>query len=562
MSGSPERPATPVNFIAEIVDKDLGQGRFDGKVVTRFPPEPNGFLHIGHAFAINVSFGLAQKHGGQFHLRFDDTNPTKEDVRYVESQQRDIRWLGVDWGDNLFYASDYFGQMVEYAFQLIRAGKAYVCHLDAEEIRARRGNYTTPGTPSPYRDRPIDENVVEFQKMIDGGYAEGKAVLRAKIDLAHTNTLMRDPIMYRIHHAHHYRQGDKWCVYPMYDWAHCLEDSIEGVTYSLCSIEFVNNRPLYDWYLSQLGVHHPQQIEFAKMGISHTVMGKRKLLELVEEGRVSGWDDARMPTLAGLRRRGVTSAAMASFLSEIGVTKSPTFVDITLLEHHVRQDLNRHARRVMGVLDPLKLVVTTIPEGTVEWCSVENNPEDPESGRRDVAFTREIYVEREDVREEANRKWRRLAPGREVRLKGAYYVTLDEIVKDPDTGEIVELRCSHDPASKGGWTDDGRKVKGTLHWVSATHCVDAEVRLVDRLFNVWNPYEVEEGQTWKDNVNPDSMPVLTGCKLEASLGEAEAGMSFQFLRMGYFCVDSVDSAPGALVFNRTIALRDSSGVRK
>jgi glutaminyl-tRNA synthetase len=556
MSGSDARPA-PANFIAEIAEKELSEGRFDGQVVTRFPPEPNGFLHIGHAFAINVSWSLAQKHGGRFHLRFDDTNPTKEDVRYVESQQRDMRWLGVDWGDNLFYASDYFGQMVEYAKQLIRQGQAFVCHLDAEAIKAGRGNYKVPGTPSPYRDRSVEENLAEFQKMIDGAYKEGEAVLRAKIDLAHTNTLMRDPIMYRIHHAHHYRQGDKWCVYPMYDWAHCLEDSIEGVTYSLCSIEFQNNRVLYDWYLDQLGVHHPQQLEFAKMSISHTVMGKRKLLQLVEEGRVMGWDDPRMPTLSGLRRRGFTPEAMASFLSEIGVTKSPTFVDIALLEHHVRQDLNARALRVMGVLDPLKLTVTTFPEGETEWCSVDNNPEDESAGKRKIPFTRELWVEREDVREQANRKWRRLAPGREVRLKGAYYVTLDEIVKDPDTGEIIELRCSHDPASKGGWTDDGRKVKGTLHWVSAAHAVDAEVRLIDRLFSVWNPYEVEEGQTWKDHLNPESLTVLTGCKLEPSLAEAQPGTPLQFLRKGYFCVDSEDSAPGALVFNRTIALRDS-----
>lgn len=557
MSGSSERTAAPANFIADIVEKELAEGRFDGKVVTRFPPEPNGFLHIGHAFAINVSWGLAQKHGGRFHLRFDDTNPTKEDVRYVESQQRDIRWLGVDWGDNLFHASDYFDKMVGYAFQLIRQGQAFVCHLSAEEMRARRGDFKTPGTPSPYRDRSVEENVAEFQKMIDGAYKEGEAVLRAKIDLAHTNTLMRDPIMYRIHHAHHYRQGDRWCVYPMYDWAHCLEDSIEGVTYSLCSIEFQNNRALYDWYLDQLGVHHPQQIEFAKMSISHTVMGKRKLLELVNEGRVMGWDDPRMPTLSGLRRRGFTPEAMAAFLAELGVTKSPTFVDIAMLEHHVRQDLNARAHRVMGVLDPLKLTVTTFPEGETEWFQVENNPEDPSTGKRPVPFTRTLYVEREDVREEANKKWRRLAPGREVRLKSAYYVTLDEIVKDPETGEIVELRCSHDPKSKGGWTDDGRKVKGTLHWVSAEHAVDAEVRLIDRLFSVWNPYEVDEGQSWKDHINPDSLTVVTGCKLEPSLAEATAGTRYQFLRKGYFCLDSVDAAPGKLVFNRTIALRDS-----
>lgn len=557
MSDAPSpAPSAPYNFIAERIERELAEGRFDGQVITRFPPEPNGFLHIGHAFAITISSSLARKHGGRFHLRFDDTNPTKEDVRYVESQMRDVRWIGADWGEHLYYASDYFGKMVEYAFQLIRQGDAFVCHLPAEQIREMRGTFKEPGQPSPFRDRPVDENLAEFQRMIDGHYKEGEAVLRARVDLAHPNTLMRDPIMYRIHHAHHYRQGDKWCVYPMYDWAHCLEDSVEGVTYSLCSLEFENNRELYDWYLDRLGVHHPQQIEFSKLNLSHTIMGKRKLLQLVQEGRVSGWDDPRMPTLSGLRRRGVTPEGLRAFIGALGVTKSPTFADMSLLEHHVRDDLNRRAIRVMGVVDPIKMVITTYPAGQVEAFKVENNPEDPSTGHRELPFSRELYIERDDFREVAPKKWRRLAPGMEVRLKGAYYVTLTEIVKDPQTGEVVELRCTHDPESRNGMSPDGRKVKGTLHWVSAPHAVDAEVRLYDRLFTARDPNELPDGASWMDGLNPDSLVVRRGCKLEPALADAAPGQAYQFLRLGYFCLDSEDSRPGALVFNRTIGLKD------
>lgn len=555
MSTDPETPRRPANFIRDIVAQDVAAGLHGGNVVTRFPPEPNGYLHVGHAYAIGISHGIAREFGGRFHLRYDDTNPTKEELEYVESQARDIEWLGVRW-DGKYFASDYFGQMADLAVNLIEQGKAYVCHLPAEEIRANRGDFKTPATPSPYRDRSVAENLAEFARMRAGAYKEGEAVLRAKIDLAAQNPVLRDPIMYRIHHAHHYRAGDAWCVYPMYDWAHCLEDSIEEITHSLCTVEFTNNRDLYDWYLAQLPVFPSRQIEFSKMNISHTVMGKRKMLQLVNEGKVAGWDDPRMPTLAGMRRRGFTPAAIAGFLSQLGVSRSPTFVDITTLEHHVRHDLNTKAQRVMGVLDPVKLVITTYPEGQTEHFDVDNNPEDPDAGTRKVPFTREVWVEREDFRPVSFSKWRRLAPGKEVRLKGAYYVTCTEGITN-DAGELIEIRATHDPLSAGGSSPDGRKVRGTLHWVSATHGLPATVRIYDRLFTAWNPLDVEEGQDWLDNINPDSLVTIDQAVVEPSLAEAMPGQPLQFLRKGYFCVDAVDSAPGALVFNRTIGLRDN-----
>ena len=544
----------PSNFIADLIDEEVGAGRYPGGIVTRFPPEPNGFLHLGHAYAISISHGAATRHGGRFHLRFDDTNPTKEEVRYVESQQVDIRWLGYDWGEHLYFASDYFERMVELAILLIEQGKAFVCHLPADTIREQRGTFKVPGTPSPWRDRSVAENLEAFAQMRAGAFKEGEAVLRAKIDLAAPNTLMRDPIMYRILHAHHFRQGDKWCIYPMYDWAHCLEDAIEGITHSLCSLEFTNNRELYDWYLAQLPVFRSRQIEFSKMLVSHTVMGKRKLIQLVNEGRVSGWDDPRMPTISGMRRRGYTPEAIRAFLGGLGVSRSPTFVDATLLEHHVRTDLNTRAPRVMGVLEPLKLIIDTYPEGQEEHFEVENNPEDPASGSRQVPFSRELWIEQDDFREEAPRKWRRLSPGVEVRLKGAYYVTCTHVVKD-EAGTVVEIHCSHDPASRGGDSPDGRKVKGTIHWVSAAHALLAEVRIYDRLFTAWDPQKLEEGESWLDQINPDSLAIKQGW-VEPGLVDAAVGAPLQFLRLGYFCVDP-DSAPGALVFNRTIGLRDT-----
>ena len=540
------------HFIKEIIEADMASGRWGGKVVTRFPPEPNGYLHIGHAKAFGLDFGLAEEFGGVCALRFDDTNPEKEETEYVDAIQEDIRWLGYDWGDRLYYASDYFERMYEDARRLIEMGLAYVDDQSGEEIRESRGTVTRPGVNSAYRNRAIVENLDLFARMRAGEFADGDKVLRAKIDMRSPNMLLRDPLMYRIRHAHHHRTGDAWCIYPMYDWAHGLEDSYEGVTHSLCSLEFETHRPLYDWFLEKLQIHHPRQIEFARLNITHTLMSKRKLRALVEEELVTGWDDPRMPTLCGLRRRGFTLASIRDFLERSGVAKKNSTSDAALLEHCLREDLNVSAPRVMGVLNPLKLVITNWPEGKTEMREADNNPGDPDAGTRELPFGRELWIERDDFREDAPRKWFRLAPGKEVRLKHAYFVTCEEVVKD-EAGEVVELRCSHDPETSGGEAPDGRKVRGTLHWVSAEHAVDAEVRLYDRLFRDEDPSGADD---FHGALNADSLEVLAGCKLEPSLGEAAAGDRMQFMRHGYFCVDT-DSAPGKPVFNRTVPLRDS-----
>jgi len=548
--------ATPSNFIREIVDEDLRTNKYGGRVHTRFPPEPNGYLHIGHAKSICLNFGLAEDYRGLFNLRFDDTNPTKEEEEYVESIIEDARWLGADWEDRLYYASDYFDQLYEWAVQLIKDGKAYVDSLSADEIREYRGTLTEPGRESPYRNRSIEENLDLFERMRAGEFEDGAHVLRAKIDMASPNLNMRDPVMYRILHASHHRTGDKWCVYPMYDWAHGQSDSIEGITHSICTLEFEDHRPLYDWFLDALGVFHPQQIEFARLKLSHTVLSKRKLLRLVNGGYVAGWDDPRMPTLSGLRRRGYPSAAIRDFCERIGVAKANSIIDIALLEHCVRDYLNRHAPRVMAVLRPLRLVIDNYPEGQVEELEAENNPEDPGMGSRKVPFSRVLYIERDDFREDAPKKWFRLAPGREVRLKHAYYVTCVDVVKDEQTGKVIELHCTYDPETRGGWSEDGRKVRGTLHWVSAPHALEAQVRLYDQLFVKEDPDDVEEGSDFTANLNPNSLEVLTSCRVEPSLSDAALGSRYQFLRLGYFSVDP-DSSDGTLVFNRTASLRDT-----
>jgi glutaminyl-tRNA synthetase len=548
--------ATPSNFIREIVDEDLRTNKYGGRVHTRFPPEPNGYLHIGHAKSICLNFGLAEDYRGLFNLRFDDTNPTKEEEEYVESIIEDARWLGADWEDRLYYASDYFDQLYEWAVQLIKDGKAYVDSLSADEIREYRGTLTKPGRESPYRNRSIEENLDLFERMRAGEFEDGAHVLRAKIDMASPNLNMRDPVMYRILHASHHRTGDKWCVYPMYDWAHGQSDSIEGITHSICTLEFEDHRPLYDWFLDALGVFHPQQIEFARLKLSHTVLSKRKLLRLVNGGYVAGWDDPRMPTLSGLRRRGYPSAAIRDFCERIGVAKANSIIDIALLEHCVRDYLNRHAPRVMAVLRPLRLVIDNYPEGQVEELEAENNPEDPGMGSRKVPFSRVLYIERDDFREDAPKKWFRLAPGREVRLKHAYYVTCVDVVKDEQTGKVIELHCTYDPETRGGWSEDGRKVRGTLHWVSAPHALEAQVRLYDQLFVKEDPDDVEEGSDFTANLNPNSLEVLTSCRVEPSLSDAALGSRYQFLRLGYFSVDP-DSSDGTLVFNRTASLRDT-----
>ncbi len=548
--------STPSDFIREAIEEDLRSNRFGGRVHTRFPPEPNGYLHIGHAKAISIDFGVAEDYGGLCNLRFDDTNPVKEDIEYVEAIQNDIRWLGYDWGDRLYYASDYFEQLYQYAVQLIKAGKAYVCDLSPDEVREYRGTLTEPGRESPYRNRSVEENLDLFARMRAGEFPDESRTLRAKIDMASPNLNMRDPIMYRIKHATHHRTGDQWCIYPMYDWAHGQCDSIEGITHSLCSLEYEDHRPLYDWFLDALGIYHPRQIEFARLQLSHTVLSKRKLIQLVNEGYVAGWDDPRMPTLAGLRRRGYTPEAIRDFCERIGVAKSNSIVDIALLEHCVREDLNKRAPRVMGVLRPLKVIIDNYPEGQIEELEAENNPEDPNAGHRLIPFCREIYIEQEDFMEDPPKKWFRLGPGREVRLKHAYYITCQRVVKDEQTGEIVALHCSYDPASRGGWTSDGRKVQGTLHWVSAPHTLDAEVRIYDKLFTVPNPDDVPEGADFKQNLNPNSLEVLTCAKVEPGLASAAPGNRYQFLRQGYYCVDP-DSRPGHLVFNQTVALRDT-----
>jgi len=547
----------PLDFIRAIIADDLKTNKYGGRVVTRFPPEPNGYLHIGHAKSICLNFGLAAEHeGGICHLRFDDTNPSKEESEYVESIIEDVRWLGFDWGEHLYYASDYFDKLYDYAVRLIEKGKAYVCDLSPEEIREYRGTLTEPGRNSPYRNRSIEENLVLFERMRAGEFPDGSRVLRAKIDMASPNMNLRDPTIYRIRRETHHRTGDKWCIYPMYDFTHCLSDSIERITHSICTLEFENNRPLYDWFLDELAAYHPQQIEFARLNLSYTVLRKRKLLQLVEGGYVSGWDDPRMPTVSGMRRRGYTPESIRNFCERIGVAKVESVIGIALLEYCVREDLNKRAPRVMGVLRPLKVVIDNYPEGKVEELEAVNNPEDPDMGNRKVPFSRMIYIEREDFREDPPKRFFRLAPGREVRLKHAYYLTCDNVVKDEKTGEVLELHCSYDPESRGGWTKDGRKVKGTLHWISAPHSIEAEVRLYDHLFTKADPDDIEEGEDLKANLNPNSLEVLMSCKVEPSLAGALPGSRYQFLRQGYFCVDP-DSSPDKLVFNRTVPLRDS-----
>ena len=551
----------PRDFIREIIVEDLRSGRFD-RVHTRFPPEPNAYLHIGHAQAILLNYGIAQEFGGKFNLRFDDTNPEKESAAYVEAIKRDVRWLGADWEDREFYASDYFEQLYRWAEDLIRKGKAYVCDLSPEELSRQRGQLirdgdrviTPPGMESPYRNRSVEENLDLFRRMRAGEFPEGSRTLRAKIDMAHPNINMRDPVLYRIVYAHHHRTGDAWCIYPTYDWAHGQSDSIERITHSICTLEFENHRPLYDWFLDQLGVHHPRQIEFARLNLTYTVTSKRLLLRLVEEGHVRGWDDPRMPTIAGIRRRGYTPEAIADFARRIGVSKAESIREIELLEHCVREDLNRRAPRRMAVLEPLRVVLTNYPEGKVEWFDAVNNPEDPAAGTRKVPFSRVLYIEREDYMDAPPPGFFRLAPGREVRLRYAYFIRCERAVRD-EGGNLLELHCTYDPATRGGNAPDGRKVKATLHWVSAAHAVEGEVRLYDRLFKVPDPLDVPKGEDWITNVNPNSLVVLTGCKLEPSLGNVQPGERFQFERKGYFCVDP-DTKPGAPVFNRTVTLRD------
>jgi len=554
-SAGPGGSGGAVDFIREIINEHNQTGRFGGRVHTRFPPEPNGYLHIGHAKSICLNFGIAQEYGGKCNLRFDDTNPSKEDVEYVESIMEDVRWLGFDWEDRLYYASDYFEQLYQWAIELIKSGKAYVCDLSAEEIRDYRGTLTQPGKESPYRNRSVKENLELFERMRAGEFPDGSRTLRAKIDMAHPNLNMRDPVMYRILRATHHRTGDRWCIYPMYDWAHGQCDSIEQITHSICTLEFENHRPLYDWFLDQLGIYHPQQIEFARLNLTYTVMSKRKLLQLVSQGHVRGWDDPRMPTISGLRRRGYTPEAIRSFCARIGVAKVDSVVDIQLLEHCIREDLNRRAPRVMAVLRPLRLVLDNYPEGRVELMEAINNPEDPSMGTRTVPFSRELYIERDDFREVPPPKYYRLAPGREVRLRYGYLVRCTDVVKDPATGEVVEVHCTYDPATRGGDAPDGRKVKGTIHWVSAPHAQTAETRLYDHLFTQPNPEEVPEGQDFTVNLNPKSLETVTAL-VEPSLADAKVGERFQFERLGYFCVDP-DSLPGKPVFNRTVTLRDT-----
>ena len=545
----------PLDFIRTIISEDLRKGANQGRVATRFPPEPNGYLHIGHAKAICLSFGVALEFGGTCNLRFDDTNPTREDVEYVESIQEDVHWLGFDWDDRLYYASDYFERLYAYAEHLIIEGKAYVDSLSADEIRRHRGTLTEPGRESPYRGRTVTENLDLFRRMRAGEFEDGAHVLRAKIDMTSPNLNMRDPVLYRIRRAHHHRTGDTWCIYPMYDYAHPLSDAIEGITHSLCTLEFEDHRPLYDWLIANLPVPStPRQIEFARLNLTYTVMSKRKLLQLVEEGRVSGWDDPRMPTISGMRRRGYPSAAIREFCERVGVAKRENTVDVAALEHAVREHLNRHAPRFMSVLRPLRVVIEDYPEERVESVEVVINPEEPSAGTRTVPFSRVIYIERDDFREDPPPKYFRLAPRREVRLRGTYFITCVGVVKDPSTGEVVELRCTHDPATRTGSAPDGRKVKSTIHWVSAAHALDAEVRLYDRLFRSENP-EAGDG-SYLDDLNPGSLTVITGCKIDPGLAGAPPGQRVQFERLGYFCVDP-DSGPDRLVLNRTVGLRDA-----
>ena len=564
---------TPSDFVRNIVANDLRAAKNGGQVITRFPPEPNGYLHIGHAKSICLNFGVASENGGRCHLRFDDTNPTKEEVEFVDSIKEDVQWLGWDWGEHLYFASDYFESLCDYAVKLIRDGKAYVCDLSPQEIREYRGTLTEPGKNSPYRDRSTEENVGLFEKMRAGDYDEGSRVLRAKIDMASPNINLRDPVIYRILKASHHRTGDSWCIYPTYDFTHGQSDSIEGVTHSICTLEFEDHRPLYDWFLESLEIFHPQQIEFARLNLTYTVLSKRRLIELVAKGYVTGWNDPRMPTLSGLRRRGYTPESIRNFCEKIGVAKRDTVVELALLEHSIREDLNHRAPRVMGVLRPLKVVIDNYSENQVEEVDSVNNPEDMSAGSRRIPFSKVVYIEQEDFREDPPKGFFRLSPGREVRLKDAYYITCVDVIKDKDTGEVEELHCTYDPESQGGQTADGRKVRGTSHWVSAAHAIDAEVRLYGTLFSNADPtgepddpLDAEtgielnhqpDGQDLAAHINPDSLEILTGCKVEPSLASATPGSTYQFLRQGYFCVDSVDSTPGHLVVNRTVPLRDS-----
>jgi glutaminyl-tRNA synthetase len=551
----------PKDFIREIIENDIKTGRYGGRVHTRFPPEPNGYLHIGHAKSALLNYWIAQEYGGKFNLRFDDTNPEKESQEYVDAIKRDLRWLGIDWEDREFYASDYFEQLYQWAEELIKKGKAYVCDLSPEEVSEYRGKaiiqdgkvITPPGKESPYRNRSVEENLDLFRRMRAGEFPEGSKTLRAKINMAHPNLNMRDPVMYRIMRVPHYRTGTQWCIYPTYDWAHGQSDSIEGITHSICTLEFEDHRPLYDWFLDQLGIHHPRQIEFARLNLTYTVMSKRLLLQLVEGGYVRGWDDPRMPTLAGMRRRGYTPEAIHEFVRRVGVSKRESITEIELLEHCVRQDLNKRAPRRMAVLDPLKVVLVNYPDDQVEWLEAINNPEDPSAGTRQVPFSKVLYIERDDFMENPPKDFYRLAPGREVRLRYAYFIKCVDVIKDSH-GNVIELHCTYDPATRGGEAPDGRKVKATIHWVSAQHAIDAEVRLYDRLFTKPDPLDVPEGHDWKENINPNSLIVLTNCKLEPSLADAKVGERFQFERKGYFCVDP-DSTEKKLVFNRTVTLK-------
>ncbi|HIN37974.1 MAG TPA: glutamine--tRNA ligase/YqeY domain fusion protein [Dehalococcoidia bacterium] len=547
---------TSVDFVRGIIADDNRSGKFDGRVMTRFPPEPNGYLHIGHAKSICLNFGVAAEFGGACNLRFDDTNPSKEEVEFVRSIQEDVRWLGFDWGENLFYASDYFGQLFDYAIRLIEKGKAYVCDLTSDEVREYRGNLTEPGKESLYRDRSIEENLDFFRRMRAGEFEEGAHTLRAKIDMASPNLNLRDPVLYRTLKETHHRTGDEWPIYPMYDFAHGQSDSIEHITHSVCTLEFEDHRPLYDWFLDELDIYHSQQIEFARLNLTHTVLSKRRLIQLVDDGNVNGWDDPRLPTISGLRRRGYTPEAIREFCDRIGVAKRDNTVSIALLEHALRDDLNKRSPRVMGVLDPLKVVIENYPEGKSEDIVSVNNPEDMSMGERNVPFSRIVYIEKDDFREEPPPKFYRLSPGREVRLKDAYYITCTGVVKDETTGEVIELRATYDPDTHGGTSSDGRKVRGTSHWVSADHAVDAEVRIYDHLFSTEDPDDVPDGGTFIENLNPESLVVLKSCKLEQGLDKAKPGERFQFLRQGYFCVDP-DSTPEAPVFNRTVPLRDT-----
>ena len=550
-----ETDAKPVDFVRQIIIDDNQSGKHDSRVQTRFPPEPNGYLHIGHAKAICLNFGIAQEFNGKCNLRFDDTNPEKEEVEYVESIKQDVQWLGFQW-DNLHFASDYFEKLYEMALQLIKQGDAYVCSLSAEETREFRGGWNKEGRDSPDRNRSVEENLDLFKRMRAGEFPDGAYTLRAKIDMNSPNMNLRDPAMYRIRHAHHHRTGDQWCIYPTYDWTHGQSDSLESITHSICTLEFENHRPLYDWYIDRLNLFHPQQIEMAKLRLTHTIMSKRKLREMVEGGWVDGWDDPRMPTLSGYRRRGYTPESIRNFCSRIGVTKFNSQTDIGLLEQSIREHLNGIAERRMAVLNPLKVVIENYPEGEFEMRSAVNNPEDESAGSREVPFGREIYIERDDFMEDPPKKFFRLGPGREVRLRYAFFLKCHDFIKD-ESGEVVELRCTYDPETSGGKAPDGRKVKGTIHWVSAAHAIDAEVRQYDRMFEKENAADVPEGEDWKDFLNTQSLQTLTGCKLEPALAAAELGTPYQFERLGYFCVDAKDSQANALVFNRTVTLRDS-----